>query len=323
MNIFLMVLLGFVLDLILGDPHSWPHPVKLIGKMISWSVKKIEAKKLNDDQQLRAGTWMWLFIVLATAIISGLIMFISRVNYWLFLIVGTYLAYTTISVKGLAFEAHKIMRSLQKADILTARKQLSMIVGRETDQLNEDEISKATIETIAENINDGVIAPLFYLMIGGPVLGLAYKAVNTLDSMVGYKNARFLNLGRFSAVMDDVFGFIPARLTWLLMIIAAFILRLDHRNAFKIGVRDHLKHNSPNSAYPESVIAGALNIQLGGPHYYFGKLVDKPFIGPSTGKEASNQDIRQTIGVLYVTSVIGLIVLGLVRIGILLIVGNI
>lgn len=308
-----MVLLGFMLDILLGDPHNWPHPVKVIGKLIGSSVNKIERMKLDDQQQVYAGTLMWLLVVFSTALTSSIIMSIAHLNYWVYIIVGTYFSYTTISIKGLAVESHKIMRSLRNDDVVVARQQLSMIVGRETDQLNEDEISKATIETVAENINDGVIAPLFFLIIGGPILGLTYKAVNTLDSMVGYKNDRFINIGRTSAVMDDVFGFIPARLTWVLMIIATFLLRLNYRKAFKIGLRDHLKHNSPNSAYPESVIAGALDLQLGGPHYYFGKIVDKPFIGQATHKLATNKDIRATIFVLYTTSFLGLAVLCLFR----------
>lgn len=322
MDILLMITVGFILDLLIGDPHSWPHPVKLIGKVISWSVKQIERKKRSARQKFLLGTLMWFGVILSTALISGAILYVADFYHWLYLVIGTYLAYTTISIKGLATEAHKIMKSLQKDDLVLARKQLSMIVGRDTNELNEDEITKATIETIAENINDGVIAPLFFLMIGGPVLGMVYKAVNTLDSMVGYQNQRFADLGKTSALLDDVIGFIPARLTWVLMIITSFILRLDHHNAVKVGLRDHLKHNSPNSAYPESVIAGALDLQLGGPHYYFGKVVNKPFIGLATEKTATNQDIFKTIQVLYVTSFGGLISFGLIRWVIIFLMGN-
>lgn len=321
MDILIMIVFGFLLDLLIGDPPTWPHPVRLIGRFISLLVAKIERKKRSVKQQVYLGTMLGLSTVLTVSLVTALIMYLAHFNKVAYLIIGTYFSYTTISIKGLSTEAHKIMKSLQASDLKTARKQLSMIVGRDTSRLDEDGISKATIETIAENINDGVIAPLFYLIIGGPILGLAYKAVNTLDSMVGYRNERFINIGRFSAKMDDVCGFIPARLTWIFMIVATFLLRLDYRQAFKIGIRDHLKHNSPNSAYPESVIAGALDLQLGGPHYYFGKIVEKPFIGQATKKQASNRNIRQTIAVLYTTAFIGLAIFSLARIAMLLI-GN-
>ncbi|MCH4008629.1 adenosylcobinamide-phosphate synthase CbiB [Companilactobacillus sp.] len=313
MNIILMTIFGFILDLILGDPYSWPHPVKLMGKLIDVIDKKIEAGDYSPKKQIHLGIWMWIIVVGTTGILTGLIMYLAHFNYWAYMIIGTYLAYTTISVKGLAFEARKIIKSLKKDDIKTARYQLSMIVGRTTDDLNEEEISKATIETIAENTSDGVIAPLMYLLIGGPVLAMIYKAVNTLDSMVGYKNTRFKNIGEASAKIDDVFNFIPARLTWVLMTFATLVMRLNFKEAWQVGKRDHNKHRSPNSAYPESVVAGALDLQLGGPHVYFGDVVKKPFIGNDSGKTATVKDISKTIQILYVTACITLVVFCAIR----------
>ncbi len=313
MNFILITVFGFILDLILGDPYSWPHPVKIIGKFIDHLDKKIEARQFPEKQQFQLGIWLWVTVVGATAIVTGLIMYLAHFNYWVYMIIGTYLAYTTISIKGLAFEARKIIKSLKQDDIKTARYQLSMIVGRTTDDLDEEEISKATIETIAENTSDGVIAPLFYLLIGGPVLAMVYKAVNTLDSMVGYKNKRFKNIGEASAKIDDVFNFIPARLTWVLMTLATFFMRLNFKEAWQVGRRDHNKHRSPNSAYPESVVAGALDLQLGGPHVYFGEIVDKPYIGNDSGKTVTVKDISKTIQILYVTACITLIVFCAIR----------
>lgn len=313
MNIIVMTVGGFILDLLLGDPYSWPHPVKLMGKVISWFDRKIESVKRSPRSKFELGLLMWFIVVFGSGAVTGILMYLFSFNQWLYLLFGTYLAYTTLSIKGLATEAKKIIVSLSHDDLSKARYQLSMIVGRETKNLNADEISKATIETIAENTNDGVIAPMFYLIIGGPVLAIMYKAINTLDSMVGYKNSRFGKIGEASAVLDDVFGFIPARITWLLMVVACWSLRLDARHAVKIGRRDHNNHRSPNSAYPESVIAGALDLQLGGSHKYFGKIVTKPFIGDQTNKVASVLDIKKTIDVLYVTATISLLVFCLIR----------
>ena len=313
MKVVIMTVVGFVLDLILGDPYSWPHPVKFMGKLIDKIDKKIESHEHSAKSQIHLGFLMWLIVIVVTAIISSLIMYLAHFYDWLYLLVGSYLAYTTLSIKGLGFEARKIIKSLQKDDIKTARYQLSMIVGRTTDDLSEEEISKATIETIAENTSDGVIAPLFYLVIGGPILALIYKAINTLDSMVGYKNDRFKNIGEASARIDDIANFIPARLTWLLMTLATFLMHLNFKEAWQVGRRDHNKHRSPNSAYPESVVAGALDLQLGGPHVYFGDVVDKPYIGNDSGKTATVKDIQKTIQILYVTAIITLLLFIAIR----------
>ncbi|KRN96182.1 adenosylcobinamide-phosphate synthase [Furfurilactobacillus siliginis] len=236
------------------------------------------------------------------------IMWVASFNYWLLLIIGSYFCYSCLSIKGLAHEGLKIARSLRENNLGQARKQVGMIVGRDTQQLDAEGVMDATVETIAENTSDGVIAPLIFMAIAGPVGGLMYKAVNTLDSMVGYKDDRFKDIGFVSAKLDDVFNWIPARFTWLLLVIASFLLRFHVREAITIGRRDREKHLSPNSGFSESVVAGALNIRLGGPHMYFGKLVEKPFIGSNNARTTEIADIQRTVWMLYVAASLGLLI---------------
>lgn len=304
-----MIIGGFVLDLLLGDPPTWPHPVKVIGRAIAKLTQAWNQAKFSDRQRSWLGGLLWLIIVGGTGIVAAGIFWLIRVNYWATLIVGTYFCYTCLSVRGLAFESHKIMRSLQRGDLALARKQVGMIVGRDTEQLSAEEVCRATIETVAENTSDGVIAPLLYLVIGGPILGLMYKAVNTLDSMVGYRNEKYRAFGCFSARADDVINYIPARLTWLLLMGSSMLLRDDYRTAFIVGRRDRQQHRSPNSGFSESVVAGALDLRLGGPHTYFGELVVKPYIGQTSAKPATTVDIARTLRLLYVAAFGGLILL--------------
>ena len=225
--------------------------------------------------------------------------------------VWNYLAYTCLATRSLAFEALKVYKAIQSGSIEKARYQVGMIVGRETDQLTIPEICNATIETVAENASDGVIGPLLCLFIGGPVLAMGYKAINTLDSMVGYKTAKYRKIGYVSAKIDDLVNLIPARLTWLFMMASARVLQLDFENALKIGWRDRYQHASPNSAFPESVVAGALGIQLGGAHIYHGELITKPTIGdPSRSVEPD--DILTSISMLYMTTTISVFVLSII-----------
>ncbi|EJN56659.1 Cobalamin biosynthesis protein CbiB [Loigolactobacillus coryniformis subsp. coryniformis CECT 5711] len=302
-----MIGLAFVLDLLLGDPYSWPHPVKVMGQAIAAYVKKFDQTTRSARQLFWLGVLLWFVIVGGTAIIAGAIMGLTQRWFWLHYVVGVYLCYTTLSIRGLAHEGRKIQKSLQAQRLTQARQQVGMIVGRDTQQLSAEAVCKATIETIAENTSDGVIAPLFYLFIGGPVLGLVYKAVNTLDSMVGYRNQKYRNIGRFSAQLDDIFNWLPARLTWLFLLAASWLLRLNSRGAWQIGRRDRRQHLSPNSALSESVVAGALDLRLGGPHQYFGERVDKPFIGRTDARPASSADIGTTNRMLYVSAILGLL----------------
>lgn len=313
MKIVIMVALAFVLDFLLGDPHSWPHPIKLIGRLIGWLTKKFNKPEYSVRKRKMLGVLTWLITVGGSGLVVALIMWIASINDYLYMIVGTYLCYTCLSARQLAIEAEKIMKSLKDNDLDKARRQVGMIVGRDTDQLSAEGVTKATIETVAENTSDGVIAPLFFLVIGGPVLGMMYKAINTLDSMIGYRNEKYRAFGEFSAKVDDLANYIPARITWVLLIISSWLLHDDTREAIAVGERDREKHLSPNSAFSEAVVAGALHLQLGGPHYYFGQLVKKPYIGNDHLVVAANWHLRRTITMLYMSSVLGLVIFELIR----------
>lgn len=317
MQIVSMVLCGFVLDSILGDPPTWPHPVKLMGKLIAFLTKFLNQPRFPHILRKFFGLVIWLVVVGFS--FSAVLMIFWAVSLMTFIpasavtiiqfIIGAYLCYTCLSMKGLAVESHKIMKSLRNHNLKQARHQVGMIVGRDTQNLSADQVCKATIETIAENTSDGVIAPLFYLLLGGPALGIAYKAVNTLDSMIGYKNEKYGDIGMVSARIDDVVGFIPARLTWLFLLAAGALLGYDSKLAYSVGIHDRKNHRSPNSGFSESVVAGALKLKLGGPHYYFGELVTKPYIGTlvQDPEEATVGKIEETIHMLYAAAIIGLL----------------
>lgn len=321
MRVISMIAIGFVLDLILGDPPTWPHPVKLIGHAIAGLTKWWNKPAFAPITRRLLGGLMWLIIVGGTWVVTFELMRLTRLVPWFQFILGTYLCYTCLSIKGLSIESRKIMRSLKQGDLDKARYQVGMIVGRDTDQLSAEDVCKATIETDAENTSDGVIAPLIYLAIGGPALGLAYKAVNTLDSMVGYKNEQYGDIGFVSAKLDDLFNYIPARITWCLLMLATVLLRFDVHNALIVGRRDREHHRSPNSGFSESVVAGALNLRLGGPHYYFGEIVDKPFIGNEDAVAADFGAIRNTLKLVYLVAFIGLLLVCVCRFAFLIIGG--
>ena len=278
---FFAMFLGFVLDLLFGDPHWLPHPIRLIGNLIA-SLEKLNKKELSDTKKFLRGFAM---VVVVIAWTTGVAAVILEGAYGLHPAIGcameAIMTYQILATKCLKVESMKVYEQLQKQDLPAARKAVSMIVGRDTEQLDETGVAKAAIETVAENASDGVIAPMIYLAIGGPVLGFAYKAVNTMDSMVGYKNEKNLYFGRFAAKLDDVVNFIPSRVAALLMIVASFLpgKRFSGTGAWKIWRRDSRKHASPNSAQTESVCAGSLGIQLAGDASYFGKTVKKPTIG--------------------------------------------
>lgn len=313
MQILIMVVAGFWVDLLLGDPHSWPHPVKVMGRLIYYLTNKFNQPAYSSHQKRWLGLMTWIITVGLSGIIIYFILYFCRFNQLLYLLVGTYFSYTCISTQQLAIEARKVIKLLQKNDLALARQQLAMIVGRDTKNLNREEILKATIETVAENTSDGVIAPLCYLMLGGPTLGIIYKSINTLDSMIGYNNEKYRDFGRFAAKCDDLVNYLPARITWLLLIISGWILQGDVHEAWLVGKRDCKKHLSPNSAFPEAVVAGMLHLQLGGPHYYFGKLVNKPYIGDDFQVMVNVNHLKKTITMLYVTAIIALIILAGLR----------
>ena len=223
-----------------------------------------------------------------------------------------YLMYTIFSINSLAREGKKVYKILQKGNLEIARKELSYLVSRDTEKMDKIMIIRSTMETISENTVDGIIAPMFYMFIGGLPLAMTYKAINTMDSMVGYKNEKYIDFGKFSAKIDDIANFIPARITGILIIISSFLLGFDYKNAKKIFFRDRKNHSSPNSAHSEASVAGALGVQFGGKVSYFGKEVEKPTIGDKK-KEFRTEDIRKNIRIMYVTSFVGLVIFSLIR----------
>lgn len=303
----LLIWIANMMDLIFGDPYNIPHPVRLIGSYINL-FEKIVRKICKSGKALRVAGIM---LTISTVLISyGLVYiilgFFAKINQWFSFMISVILMYYCLAGRCLHKEAYKIMSVLIKNDLPEARKLLSYIVGRDTESLDEEEISRAVIETVSENTSDGIIAPLFYMFIGGVPLVMAYKAINTLDSMVGYRNEKYMDFGWASAKIDDIANYIPARLTALFMISGAFILGMDYKNSLKIVLRDGRKHLSPNSGYPEAAAAGALGIMLGGANYYFGKLVVKPTIGVKE-KTIEVKDIKKVVKLMYASWFIALI----------------
>lgn len=306
MNI-LSIYIGYVMDLIIGDPYSFPHPVRYIGKLIKTTENKIR-KIAKTDKSLKIGGFvLWFVTVGITYLVTYLTVKLSSFVPGGFLIANSILIYTTLATKCLKDEAVKIYKVLKSKDIEKSRIQLSYIVGRDTTSLDEGEIIRATVETVAENTVDGIIAPMFYAFIGGAPLAMAYKAINTLDSTVGYKNEKYMNLGFASAKIDDIANYIPARISVLLMTIGSLILGYDYKSCFKISIRDRKNHKSPNCAYPEGAVAGALGVQLGGTNIYFGKEVYKPTIGDKIRK-IEIEDIVRTNKIMYATSITSIVI---------------
>ena len=299
------IILGFLLDLIVGDPQNPIHPIRIIGSLCK-TVEKFFRSILKRYLKV-AGLLTWILVVFIVFIFNYLLLKVTyRINPSVTMILGSVMIYFCISTKALKIEGLKVVKYVIKDDIEGARKQLSYIVGRDTKNLDKESILKAVVETVAENMSDGVMAPLFYAGIGGAPLAFLYKAVNTMDSMFGYKNDKYIEFGYFPAKLDDVFNYIPARLSGYFIVIVSFILGLDYKNSFKIYKRDKNNHSSPNSAHPEAAVAGALNVQLGGPNYYFGKLVEKQTIGDDREKIDINK-VNNTNNILYCSAVLGCI----------------
>ena len=322
MKLICAMILGFVIDLIIGDPHGIIHPVQIIGWFIdkikrgmqhmlygcSWQEVKERQLERKETAELLCGYVLTFIIVVGTFVVITAILYIAGwIHPWLRFALETFFIYQILATKSLKKESMKVYYKLKEGDLMGARKEISYLVGRDTQELDESEIAKADVETIAENTADGIIAPMFFIALGGAPLGFAYKAVNTLDSMVAYRNDELIHIGHASAKLDDICNFIPARLAAFMMMAAAAILRLNVKGAIKIFKRDRFAHLSPNSAQTEAVAAGALNIQLGGTHNYFGKPVEKPTIGDDI-RPVEYEDIKRTNQLLYVSAFLTLAV---------------
>lgn len=308
------VLLGFLLDFCFGDPKWIPHPVVAIGKAISWAERCLRQWFPKTPQgETAAGIVLAVGIPLFSFGVSLVVLLLAyRISFWLLFVLHTFWAFQIPASRCLAKESQKVFDALYQSDLPQARTRLSWLVGRETQDLSAEEVTKACVETVAENTSDGVTAPLFYLLIGGVPLGFWYKAVNTLDSMVGYRNETYLYFGKASAKLDDAANWIPSRICGVFMIVSAWVLRLDAVNAWKIFHRDRNQHLSPNSAQTESAAAGALGIQLGGTHVYFGKSVEKPTIGDAV-RSAVPEDILRTNQMMLLTGVFSAVGFGVIR----------
>lgn len=308
------LLTGYVLDLIFGDPRQIYHPIRIIGNLIAVlekGIRKVFPKTSRGE--LAGGTVLVVLVVLiytaVPAALLGLAAWIHPVVYWL---LASFWCWQILATKSLKTESMKVYAPLKEGDLPAARRAVAMIVGRDTERLTVEGVAKAAVETVAENTSDGIVAPLIFLALGGPALGFFYKAVNTMDSMVGYKNERYLYFGRTAARLDDMLNFLPSRISAWLMILAAAFLGRDGKNAKRIYLRDRRNHASPNSAQTEAVMAGALRVQLAGDAWYFGELYKKPTIGDPF-RAVEPEDIVRANRLMYLTSALALAVCGILR----------
>ena len=299
----LSVFAGFLLDCLLGDPLSAAHPVVLMGKLISFLEKKLRSRFLKTPQGERtAGTIMALLVPLVSAGAGLLLLYLAwRVHPWAYFAVSAFLCWQCFAARCLMTEAKKVVTCLETQGLAAGRRQVAMLVGRDTENLSEEQVIKAAVETVAENTSDGVVAPLLWMVLLGAAGGLFYKAINTMDSMVGYKNEKYLHFGRAAAKLDDGANYVPARLSALAMIGAAFLLKLDGKGAWRVWRRDRRNHASPNSAQTESACAGALGVRLGGDASYFGQLYKKPTIGDPR-HPIEQADVTRACNLMYGTS---------------------
>ena len=313
------LILGFCLDLLIGDPHGIPHPVVYIGKLIDAAEKgmrKLFPKTVRGENS--AGAAIWLIVVTVSTGLPFLILWLAYgVSRWLGFALETIMCAQILATKSLRQESMKVYAALKTGDLSKAQYAVSMIVGRDTARLDENGVTRAAVETVAENTSDGIIAPMLFLAIGGAPLGFFYKAVNTMDSMLGYVEMPYKNVGLVPAKMDDLFNYIPARISAFLMLAAGTLLGLDGKNGWKIFCRDRYNHASPNSAQTESVCAGLLGLRLAGDAWYHGVLHKKKFIGDPL-REIVPEDIPLACRLLYMTAFLGLVVFGTVKFLILL-----
>ena len=307
MNDYLPVQIGiaFLLDIMIGDPRWFPHPVRMIGVCIEYCERVL--RRLIPSEQV-GGIFLTFIIVIGTYLVTyQLLVFFYEIRWSLGILVSIIIIFFSLSTRDLLKETGNVLKALKSGNLKTARKNLSRIVGRDTQNLSEEQIATGCIETSAENIVDGIIAPLFYAFIGGPALAMAYKSINTLDSMVGYKNDKYIDFGRASAKLDDVANYIPARIAAIVLPIASYLCGANYSNSVKILKRDGRKHPSPNSGIPEAAIAGALGIRLGGPSVYNDVRSDKPFIGDPQ-RNVSFHDISSTSKIVVVSAIISVVI---------------
>ena len=302
------LLIGFGIDLLMGDPHSIPHPVVGIGKLISFLEKGLRRMfPKTDGGEIAAGGVLWvLVVVICTALPAGILFLCDRLSPWLRLTVESIMCWQILATKSLKDESMKVYMALESGDLEESRHAVSMIVGRDTARLDDAGVTRAAVETVAENTSDGGVAPMLFLALGGAPLGFFYKAVNTMDSMLGYVEPPYKNIGLVPAKMDDIANFIPSRLSALLMIAAGFLLGFDAKNGWRGFWRDRFNHASPNSAQTESVCAGLLGVRLAGDAWYHGVLHRKQYIGDGN-REITHRDIPLTCRLMYLTALLTLL----------------
>lgn len=308
------LLIGFGIDLLVGDPHSIPHPVVGIGKLISFLEKELRRVIPKTDRgEIAAGAVLWVLVaVICTALPAGILFLCHRISPWLRLTVESIMCWQILATKALKDESMKVYTALESGDLEKSRHAVSMIVGRDTARLDDAGVTRAAVETVAENTSDGVVAPMLFLALGGAPLGFFYKAVNTMDSMLGYVEPPYKNIGLVPAKMDDAANFLPARLSALLMIASGFLLGLDAKNGWRIFRRDRFNHASPNSAQTESVCAGLLGVRLAGDAWYHGVLHKKKYIGDDA-REIAHRDILLACRLLYMTAFLNLLLCALIK----------
>lgn len=316
-------IIGFILDMIFGDPHWLYHPIRLIGKLITSTEKMVRScfPKTKAGERKAGIVLAIIVMVVSTGIPLGILIVSYKINVYLGILVESVFCYQLLATKSLKVESMKVYKALRDNDVEKARYAVSMIVGRDTKNLDEIGITKAAVETVAENTSDGSIAPLIAIIIGGAPLGFLYKSINTMDSMIGYKNDTYINLGRFAAKLDDIVNYIPARFSAYMMILSAYILGMDGKNAYRIYKRDRYKHASPNSAHTESVCAGALRVRLAGDAYYFGRLHKKEYIGDPL-REIETEDIVRANRLLYMCAILSFVLLMGIKIGLVFILAH-
>ena len=309
---------GFFLDLLIGDPHWLYHPVRIIGLLISLLEKIFLKEEKSDKKKFVYGIITVIIVLVATFIVTSVLIAGSYlINIYLGLAVEAILTYFILATKSLKYESMKVYKALNEKSLEEGRKAVSMIVGRDTENLTEEGVIKAAVETVAENTSDGVIAPMIFTAIGGPALGFLYKAVNTMDSMIGYKNGKYMYFGRAAAKLDDIVNFLPSRISAYLMILAAALggKEFSAKKAREIFKRDRFNHASPNSAQTESVCAGALQVRLAGDASYFEKIVKKPYIGDDI-RSIGREDIKRACRLMYITAFICMVICAVLLLGV-------